>query len=99
MRIRYNAILEYADDGINISFPDIPEAITCAYSREEAVKMAKEVLDLVLHGRKVSDLPMPTSINQIKKLDNTEVVGIEITMGLKDDVLFGYNVIELTNSQ
>lgn len=98
MRIRYNALFEYADDGINISFPDIPSAITCAYSRDHAIEMAKEVLSLVLHGNKRSELPKPTPKKQVEKRDKTEVVNIGISMEEKDDVLLGDGVIELTES-
>ena len=43
MKISYNAILEFAEDGINITFPDIPNAFTCAYTKDEAINMAKDV--------------------------------------------------------
>ena len=42
------AVLDYAEDGINITFPDIPEAISCADTTKEAMKNAEEVLGLVL---------------------------------------------------
>lgn len=95
MKIQYNAIFEYEQDGINITFPDIPNAFTCAYSRDEAIEMAKEVLDIVLHGMHYENLPVVSSKDEIKIGANSEVVEIEIEMGIKDDVLFGYNVIEL----
>lgn len=98
VHIRYNAVFEPDGDSIYIHFPDIPNAFTCAYSRDHAIEMAKEVLDLVLHGEKYSELPKPTSKSQIKKKDKTEVVSIEITMGEKNGVLFGYNVIEYTDN-
>jgi len=47
------AILDFAEDGININitFPDIPEAISCAKNVQEADKNAKEVLQLCLESR------------------------------------------------
>ena len=36
------AILKYDKDGINIRFPDIDEAISCASTTKEALKNAKE---------------------------------------------------------
>ena len=96
MRIRYNAVFEPDGDSIYIHFPDIPNAFTCAYSRDHSIEMAKEVLDLVLHGEKYSELPKPTPKSQIKKKDKTEVVSIEITMEEKNGILIGADVIELT---
>ena len=42
------AVFEYADDGINISFPDLPGCLSCAdvNNTEEAVKNAKENADI-----------------------------------------------------
>lgn len=95
MNIKYAAIFEYEQDGINILFPDIPSAFTCAYSRDQAIEMAKEVLDIVLHGLKCEELPIPSSKEKIVVAENEEVVEIDIEMGIKDGVLFGYDVIEL----
>ena len=50
--IKYYAIFEFESDGINVYFPDVPEAFTCAYSVREAILMAKEVLELTLHKKK-----------------------------------------------
>lgn len=40
------AVLDYADDGINITFPDLPGCYSCAdkNNSEEALKNAKEAL-------------------------------------------------------
>ena len=40
------AVLEYADDGINITFPDLPGCISCAdvNATEDAVKNAKDYI-------------------------------------------------------
>lgn len=40
----YYAHFDYADDGITVTFPDIPEAITCGHSDAEAMEMAEDVL-------------------------------------------------------
>ena len=60
MKISYYAIFEYAKDGINVTFPDIPNAFTCGFGKRHAKKMSKDVLSLVLHGTNVSDLPVAT---------------------------------------
>lgn len=40
----YYANFNYADDGITVTFPDIPEAITCGQTTAEALEMAEDVL-------------------------------------------------------
>ena len=95
MKISYYAVFEYAGDGINITFPDIPEALTCAYSRKESIKMAKEVLELSLHKKRYSDLPKPIEKNKIFIKDNTEIVEITISMKLQKDLLLGNEIIEI----
>ena len=63
------AILDFAEDGININitFPDIPEAISCAKDVQEAVRNAEEVLQLCLKSR-IKDgelIPVATEIKDI----------------------------------
>ena len=43
------AVFEYAEDGISISFPDLPGCLSCATTTEEAIKNSEEVLGLVLY--------------------------------------------------
>ncbi|MCG5259846.1 type II toxin-antitoxin system HicB family antitoxin [Cupriavidus gilardii] len=42
--LRYPVILTADDDGVAASFPDIPEALTCGDSREDALEMAADAL-------------------------------------------------------
>lgn len=42
--LRYPVILTADDDGVAVSFPDIPEALTCGDSREDAPEMAADAL-------------------------------------------------------
>lgn len=49
--IEYYAVFKFESDGINVYFPDVPGAFTCANSVKEAVLMAKEVLELILHKK------------------------------------------------
>ena len=48
MRDRYifPAVFNYEDDGISVSFPDLPGCYTCGDNDEEAVRMAEEALGL-----------------------------------------------------
>ena len=40
----FPAVLDYAEDGISIEFPDLPGCLSCAYSDEEALYMAKDAM-------------------------------------------------------
>lgn len=88
VNIQYDAIFEYANDGINIIFPDIPEAITCAYSKNEAIKMAKEVLTIVLQGKRYYKLPKLSNRSELNLLPNTEIINIKITMKEHEGLLY-----------
>lgn len=63
----YPAIFSHADDGITITFPDLPGCISCAQTDEEALHMARDALgawivatedlgELVPRPSKTSDL-------------------------------------------
>lgn len=95
MKISYYANFDYADDGINVTFPDVPKAFTCGFTKRNAKKMARDVLSLVLHGSKLTDLPPATKPANKKRLDHRSVVRIYVRMKVKDGVLIGKNVIEL----
>lgn len=78
MKIFYYAIFDYTEYdrkqekyGISITFPDVPEANTCARNDEEGLQMALEVLQLSLindDGSWPSEkcLPKYTPLEQIK---------------------------------
>ena len=48
-------------DAINVTFPDIPEAITCGYSEREAMEYAVDALETILseYIRRRRDIPNP----------------------------------------
>ena len=46
MKISYYAVFQYDIDGISISFPDIPSALTCADNYEDGKRFAEEALVL-----------------------------------------------------
>lgn len=76
----YPAILDYAEDGISISFPDLPGCLPCADTTEEALKNAKEALALHLYGMEKDneEIPTATDIRRIKHDDNQVVAMIEV---------------------
>lgn len=78
------AIFDYEADGINIYFPDIEEAISCAKNTKEALKNAKEVLELTLYNREEEniEIPVPTPLEEIKCKENEKTVVINVWMPL-----------------
>lgn len=97
--LKYPALFEVNSDGISISFPDIPECLSCAFSKKQAYKMAKESLALALHSVKIQDLPARNY--PVKRFTSktfyirTVVIKIEI----KDNYLFDKDVVEFSESQ
>lgn len=78
------ALFEYAEDGINISFPDLPGCLSCAEvdNTEEALKNAKEALGLYLFGMEQASetIPEATSLNKIQIEKNCVPVVIDVFM-------------------
>lgn len=70
MDIIYYAIFQYDDDGICISFPDIPPCLTCAQDENEGIEMAMEALELYLHGMKLEELPIAIFKSNNNKRNN-----------------------------
>lgn len=79
MKLFYPAIFEPENGRFNVSFPDLPEAITCGDSLEEAVEKAKECLGLCLDARKEDDEEIPDRSNPayIHSPDNSFIMMIE----------------------
>lgn len=80
-KLIYPAIFHEADDGITITFPDLPGCISCAQTFEEAYAMAKEAMELYLENY-VKDLfhsaPAPSKIKDIKTKSNECIALIEL---------------------
>ncbi|MCI8443628.1 MAG: type II toxin-antitoxin system HicB family antitoxin [Clostridia bacterium] len=78
------AIFSYEDDGINIRFPDLEEAISYAETTKEALKNAKEVLELVLYNREEEEIKIPksTPLEKIKCKENEKTVTVSVWMPL-----------------
>lgn len=80
----YPAIFDYAEDGISISFPDLPGCISCAKTDEEALYMAKDALGLYIACSEEDneELNEPSKLNEIDLNKNQRVVLIEVNMPL-----------------
>lgn len=81
-RYIYPAIFSYADDGISVSFPDLPGCLTAGHNDEEALLMAKEAMALHLFGKEEDndDIPEPTSTQAVKVDDHQAMILIEVWM-------------------
>ena len=80
----YPAIFHYEDDGISISFPDLPGCYSCAWSDEEGLRMAKEALGLHLWSMEDDGdiIPRPSSLMDVSLEENERAVLVEVYMPL-----------------
>mgnify|MGYP002624056519 CR=1 FL=1 len=58
----FPAIFDYADDGISISFPDLPGCLSCADDNDAAVYMATDALSFRLYADELDNDPIPGSL-------------------------------------
>ncbi|WP_273141013.1 type II toxin-antitoxin system HicB family antitoxin [Jonquetella anthropi] len=80
----YPAIFSYADDGITITFPDLPGCISSAHSDDEALYMARDALGCWLAANEASgnSLPAPSAPQNIKCSKNQAVFIIDVWLPL-----------------
>lgn len=73
----YPAVFHYSDDGISVSFPDLPGCFSAAETDEEALRMAQEALALHLYGLEQDGepIPNPSEARQVT-LGDSEVVAL-----------------------
>lgn len=78
----YPAIFDYADDGISISFPDLPGCFSCGDNDSDALAMAKEALGLHLWSLEHDGdpIPEPSAAISIKHERAQAVMLIEVWM-------------------
>lgn len=78
------AIFDYAEDGINIYFPDLPGCISCADDTKEALKNAEEILGLYMvecEEEKIK-IPEPTPLEKVKCKENEKAILVSVWMPL-----------------
>jgi predicted RNase H-like HicB family nuclease len=63
----YLALFDYEDDGVHVTFPDLPGCITKGANEEEAIRAARNVLSLHLWGMEEDKeiLPKPSSSREL----------------------------------
>lgn len=78
----FPAIFHIADDGISISFPDLPGCLPCADTMEEAFANAREALQLHLYGMEEDeeDIPEATAVKNIELSKDDTIAMIEAWM-------------------
>jgi len=71
---RFIAIFSYYEDGISITFPDLPGCVSHGETEQEAMSAAKDVLLLHLWGMEQDNenIPIPSSLRSLT-LDRNEV--------------------------
>ena len=76
----YPAIFDYSDEGISISFPDLPGCLSCAWNDEEALYMAEDALGLWMFmlEEEGDDIPDPSKLADIitSDMQRTVLVGV-----------------------
>lgn len=77
----FNAVFSYENDGISIDFPDLPGCISCGFSNDEALIMAKEALELYLDGMNEEQIPKASDKSEIK-IDSTRQKIFAITVNI-----------------
>lgn len=78
----YPAIFDYDDDGISISFPDLPGCYSCADTDEEALYMAKDALRCwLLTAEDIGeDIPNPSALKDISTDSNQKSVLVDVCL-------------------
>lgn len=80
-KIIYPAVFSQDDDGITITFPDLPGCISCADTFEEAYEMAKEAMELFLEDyvkEMFKNAPKPSELKSISLKENDCIALIEL---------------------
>ena len=74
---RYHAIFTYEQDGVHVTFPDLPGCVTFGKDEDEAIRMAREALALHLYGMEQDndEIPVPSELKLVaenKTLETNE---------------------------
>ena len=78
----FPAVFHSAEDGISITFPDLPGCLPCAQTMEEAFANAKEALQLHVFGMEEDgeDIPIPSQVAAISLKKGESLAMIEAWM-------------------
>ncbi|TQK41985.1 putative RNase H-like HicB family nuclease [Brevibacillus sp. AG162] len=81
-RYIYPAFFLFEQDGISVSFPDLPGCLTCGDDPEEAFRMAREAMALHLYGMEQDGeaIPEPSSPSALRPESSEVVTLVEVWM-------------------
>lgn len=81
-RYFFPAIFNYAEDGISVSFPDLPGCLTCARDTNTAFLRAQEALGLYLFDSEDCGeaIPEPTDIHALNLGEGEIPVMVDVYM-------------------
>ncbi len=70
MRYAYPCALIFEEDGVSVSFPDIPEALTCGNDRMDALEQATDALvtTLCTYVHSCEEIPDPNPVGDGQEL-------------------------------
>jgi len=80
----FPAIFDYADDGITVTFPDLPGCFSYGSDDSDAVSNAEKALGLQLYGmeRDGEDIPLPSTAMKIHTEENQRIFLVKTNMPL-----------------
>ena len=80
MQYAYPCMLISEEDGVSVSFPDIPEALTCGLDRSDALAQAADALVAALGAYVYAheDIPVPSPV-----IDGQELVSVPLIVAAK----------------
>ena len=78
----YPAVFNYAEDGISISFPDLPGCFSCAESDEEAYFIARDAMRgwLLVAEEYGDEIAAPTPLKDVALEANQRAVLIDVNL-------------------
>ena len=66
---RFAAVLSFEDDGVHVTFPDLPGCVTFGKTEDEALRMGREALVLHLYGMEQDgdEIPSPSPVRLLSE--------------------------------
>ena len=94
MRYTYPCVFATDEGGVSISFPDVPEALTCSENRSDAVALAQDALATALAGyvHERWDIPAPSL-----PVDGQELIPVPPVTAAKLALYTAMRVQDITN--
>lgn len=78
----YPAVLNYDDDGITITFPDLPGCVSCAQNDEEAYFMARDAMRgwLLVSEEYGDEIKDPTPLRALQLKENQRAFLVDVNL-------------------